>query len=90
MTVTALVGAVDGEEPSQPAQRVPRREPIDCPDLEAANGPSESVLPESGNGEDVQPAADDGGLGSGVEAGTRDVEVGEAVSEADEVGPGRR
>ena len=37
-----------------------------------------------------EPAADDGGLGSGVEAGTRDVEVGEAVSEADEVGPGRR
>ena len=38
VTVTALVGAVDGEEPSQPAQRVPRREPIDCPDLEAAKG----------------------------------------------------
>ena len=48
------------------------------------------MLPEGGNGKDVQPAADDGGLGSGVEAGTREVEVGEAVSEADEVGPGRR
>jgi hypothetical protein len=42
-------------------------------------GRLDSVLPESAAGENVEPAVDDAGLGSGVEASSGDVSIGDAV-----------